>query len=124
MVVVPPVEGTRDFVAVLIAGNVAPASHVPAIDRDTEESRVGRHPLITSPAGRRLGDRCRRRGEQQAARRKQDACAKRGYATVAFTEKRQHYFSSVLGERKAPTFCSQVRVYTLAYKHAHYVVYL
>ena len=123
MVVVPPVEGTRDFVAVLIAGNVAPASHVPAVDRDPQEPRVGRDPLRAAPAGRRLGDRCRRRGEHQAER-KQDACAKRGYATVAFTEKRRHYFSSVLGERKAPTFCSQVRVYTLAYKHAHYVVYL
>lgn len=98
MVVVPPVEGTRDFVAVLIAGNVAPASHVPAVDRDPQEPRVGRDPLRAAPAGRRLGDRCRRRGEHQTER-KQDACEERGYATVTFTNNRRHYFSSVLGER-------------------------
>lgn len=58
-------QSAPDLVAVLIAGDVTPADHVAAVDRDPQEPRVGRDPLRAAPAGRRLGDRCRRRGGGQ-----------------------------------------------------------
>ena len=65
VVPVLPVQGAPDRVPVLIAGDVTPADHVATIDRDPQEPRVGRDPLRAAPAGRRLGDRCRRRGGGQ-----------------------------------------------------------